>query len=56
VLRNYPIAAHLRFILETIRPEVRQYFFEDEKDGLPWELIHRAPAGGIPPNVRRIMR
>ena len=36
VLRNYPIAAHLRFILEAIRPEMRQYFFEDEKHGLPF--------------------
>jgi hypothetical protein len=24
VLRNYPIAAHLRFIFEAIRPEMRQ--------------------------------
>jgi len=28
VLRNYPISAHLRFLLEEIRPEMRQYFFE----------------------------
>ncbi len=27
ILRNYPIAAHIRFILEHIRPELRQYFF-----------------------------
>jgi hypothetical protein len=33
VLRNYPITAHLRFLLETIRPEMRQYFFEDENTG-----------------------
>jgi hypothetical protein len=30
ILRNYPIAAHLRFILEHIRPELRQYFFESD--------------------------
>jgi len=42
VLRNYPIAAHLRFILEAIRPEIRQYFFEDEKDGLPFSHDKRA--------------
>src|SRR3954451_13607982 len=36
VLRNYPISAHLRFLLESIRPEMRQYFFEDEKHGLPF--------------------
>ena len=27
VLRNYPISAHIRFLLEEIRPEIRQYFF-----------------------------
>src|SRR5690242_11070685 len=42
VLRNYPIAAHLRFILEAIRPEIRQYFFEDEKDGLPFSHDKRS--------------
>jgi hypothetical protein len=33
ILRNYSIAAHLRFIFEEISPERRQYFFESEKDG-----------------------
>ena len=33
ILRNYPVTAHLRFLLEHIRPEMRQYFFEGEKDG-----------------------
>ena len=36
VLRNYPISAHLRFMLESVRPEMRQYFFEGEKDGAPF--------------------
>ena len=30
-----PSRANLRFLLEAIRPEMRQYFFEDEKQGLP---------------------
>jgi glutamate synthase domain-containing protein 2 len=42
ILRNYPIAAHLRFILEEIRPEMRQYFFEDEKNGTPFSRDKRA--------------
>jgi hypothetical protein len=42
VLRNYPISAHLRFMLEKIRPEMRQYFFEDEKHGLPFSRDKRA--------------
>jgi len=42
VLRNYPIAAHLRFLFEEIRPEMRQYFFEDEKTGTPFSRDKRA--------------
>jgi glutamate synthase domain-containing protein 2 len=42
VLRNYPIAAHIRFILEEIRPEIRQYFLEGEKDGTPFSRDKRA--------------
>jgi glutamate synthase domain-containing protein 2 len=42
VLRNYPISAHLRFLLEEMRPEMRQYFFEDEKAGMPFSRDKRA--------------
>jgi glutamate synthase domain-containing protein 2 len=42
VLRNYPVAAHLRFLLEAIRPEMRQYFFEGDKDGAPFPRDKRA--------------
>jgi glutamate synthase domain-containing protein 2 len=42
ILRNYPIAAHLRFLLEHIRPEMRQYFFEGAKDGVPFPRDKRA--------------
>ena len=34
--------AHLRYMLEEIRPEMRQYFFEDEKHGLPFSRDKRA--------------
>ena len=30
VLRNYPVIGHLRFLLEFIRPEMRQYFIESD--------------------------
>jgi glutamate synthase domain-containing protein 2 len=42
ILRNYPIAAHIRFLLENIRPEMRQYFFESDKDGAPFPRDERA--------------
>ena len=42
VLRNYPISAHLRFLFEDMRPEMRQYFFESDKDGAPFPRDKRA--------------
>jgi glutamate synthase domain-containing protein 2 len=42
ILRNYPIAAHLRFLFEGVRPEIRQYFFEDDNDGAPFSRNKRA--------------
>jgi glutamate synthase domain-containing protein 2 len=42
VLRNYPVAAHLRFLLEAIRPEMRQYSFEGDKDGTPFPRDKRS--------------
>lgn len=42
ILRNYPIIAHMRFLLEEIRPELRQYFFEADNDGAPFARDKRA--------------
>ena len=42
VLRNYPLTAHIRFIVEEVRPEIRQYFLESEKDGTPFSRDKRA--------------
>lgn len=36
ILRNYPVVGHLRFLLETIRPELQQYFIERNYDGRPF--------------------
>nr|WP_278189803.1 FMN-binding glutamate synthase family protein [Brevibacterium sp. ZH18] len=36
ILRNYPIAGHARFLLESIRPEIQQYFIERNWDGRPF--------------------
>ncbi len=35
ILRNFPIIGHLRYILESIGPEIRQYFVESDVDGKP---------------------
>lgn len=42
VLRNYPVTGHLRFLLEYIRPEIRQYFLESDEDQLPFSRNQRA--------------
>src|SRR5579863_7830090 len=42
--RNYPILANLRFMLETVRPEIRQYFLESDIDGAPFNRSKRAIA------------
>ncbi|MDE2353460.1 MAG: FMN-binding glutamate synthase family protein, partial [Betaproteobacteria bacterium] len=44
VRRNYPILGHLRFLLETIRPEIRQYFLEDDITPTPFSRTMRAIA------------
>ena len=41
ILRNYPVIGHLRFMLETIRPEIRQYFLESETEASPFSRAQR---------------
>jgi glutamate synthase domain-containing protein 2 len=40
--RNYPILANLRFLLEEVRPEIRQYFLESDLDGQPFNRSKRS--------------
>jgi glutamate synthase domain-containing protein 2 len=42
ILRNYPILGHLRFLLEFIRPEIRQYFIESEGEAAPFSRAQRS--------------
>jgi glutamate synthase domain-containing protein 2 len=42
ILRNYPIIGHLRFVLESIRPEIRQYFIESDTEKVPFSRQQRA--------------
>ena len=41
VLRNYPVIGHLRYGLEFIRPEIRQYFIEGDNDATPFSRSQR---------------
>jgi glutamate synthase domain-containing protein 2 len=42
VRRNYPLTGRLRYALEYIRPEIRQYFLEDDEQKLPFSRSQRA--------------
>ena len=42
ILRNYPILGHMRFLLEFIRPEIRQYFIENETEATPFSRAQRS--------------
>lgn len=42
VKRNYPVIGNLRFLLEFIRPELRQYFIESDTDTLPFSRAQRS--------------
>ncbi len=40
--RNYPLLAHLRFFLESIGPELRQYFVQADLDEVPFSRAQRS--------------
>ena len=42
VLRNYPVIGHMRFLLEFIRPEIRQYFIESDNEATPFSRAQRS--------------
>lgn len=42
ILRNYPIIGHLRFMLEYVRPEIRQYFLESDNEASPFSRAQRS--------------
>lgn len=42
ILRNYPVIGHLRFLLEFVRPEIRQYFIESDREAAPFSRQQRS--------------
>ncbi len=42
VLRNYPVIGHLRFLMEFVRPEIRQYFIEGDNEAAPFSRQQRS--------------
>jgi glutamate synthase domain-containing protein 2 len=42
VLRNYPVIGHVRYLVESIRPEIRQYLLETDDEKLPFSRSQRS--------------
>ena len=42
ILKNYPIIGHMRWVLEMIRPELRQYFFSSDTEETPFNREQRS--------------
>jgi glutamate synthase domain-containing protein 2 len=42
ILRNYPLIGRLRFMMEYVRPEIRQYFIESDTDAQPFSRSQRS--------------
>lgn len=42
ISHNFPIVGHLRYMLESIGPEMRQYFVANNREELPFNRIERS--------------
>ena len=42
IRRNYPVIGHFRFLIEAVRPELRQYLFEDDAVAMPFSRNQRS--------------
>jgi glutamate synthase domain-containing protein 2 len=42
IRRNFPLLGRLRYLLESIGPEIRQYFVETDLDGKPFNRLQRS--------------
>lgn len=42
MLRNYPVLGHIRYLVESIRPEIRQYLLESDRESLPFSRSQRS--------------
>lgn len=42
ILKNFPLLGYFRYLFESIRPELRQYFWESDLDGKPFNRRQRS--------------
>lgn len=52
LLRNFPVLGHIRYILEFLRPEIRQYFIAGDEDERPFNREVRSIVYQRAKNVR----
>jgi len=42
ILRNFPVAGHFRYLLESIGPGIRQYWITNDKEEMPFSRAERS--------------
>jgi glutamate synthase domain-containing protein 2 len=42
IRRNFPLFGRLRYLMETIRPGIQQYFVESDTNGMPFNRLQRS--------------
>src|SRR5690606_20490079 len=42
IRKNFPVVGRARYMLESIRPEIMQYFVENDRDGRPLDRVTRS--------------
>ncbi len=42
IKRNFPLLGRMRYLLEELGPEIRQYFVETDTDGKPFDRLQRS--------------
>lgn len=42
IKRNFPLLGRMRYLLEDLGPEMRQYFIETDTDGRPFNRLQRS--------------
>src|SRR6201992_3370845 len=42
IQRNYPVIGHIRWMVEFVRPEIRQYLIESDQEAAPFSRSQRS--------------
>lgn len=42
IVHNFPLVGHIRYMLESIGPEMRQYFIANNREELPFNRSERS--------------